>query len=339
MSKIKLKNMYNSFEKTSISALLLLLKSHQTEYLSGQDLSDVLKISRVAIWKHIKKIRSLGYKIESKQHLGYKLTDFTDQLVPWEITDNLRTKLLGKRVYYFETIDSTQAFAIKIAANKIENGTVVMSKRQSKGRGRLKRKWESPNGGIWMSIIIHPKFDINHIMLMPIATSLALCLAIEKILKIKPELKWPNDLTVHGKKVAGILLDSSIQSNNIEYLVLGIGINFKIKQKKLENMLKKQSNFYGVQTLTKKNERPITLVKEFLCELENILHMINLDQNKKIVNMWTKRSSTIGKKIAYMTDNGKKIGKVIKMDHDGALVISSNKKRERLIVGDISYKN
>jgi biotin-(acetyl-CoA carboxylase) ligase len=104
-------------------------------------------------------------------------------------------------------------------------------------------------------------------------------------------------------------------------------------------MLKKQSNFYGVQTLTKKNERPITLVKEFLCELENILQMINSDQNKKIVNMWTKRSSTIGKKIAYITDNGKKIGKVIKMDHDGALVISSNKKRERLIVGDISYKN
>ena len=246
MSKIKLKNMYSSFKKTDLSALLLLLKSHQDEYLSGQDLSDVLKISRVAVWKDIKKIRSLGYKIESKQHLGYKLTDFTDQLVPWEITDNLKTKLLGKRVYYFETIDSTQAFAIKIAANKIENGTVVISKRQSKGRGRLKRKWESPNGGVWMSIIIHPKFDIKHIVLMPIATSLALCLAIEKILKIKPELKWPNDLTVNGKKVAGILLDSSIQSNNIEYIILGIGINFKIKQKKIENMLKKQANFYGV---------------------------------------------------------------------------------------------
>jgi len=214
-----------------------------------------------------------------------------------------------------------------------------MSKRQSEGRGRLNRKWESPNGGIWMSVIMHPKFDIKHIVLMPIATSLALCLAIEKILKIKPKLKWPNDLTVNGKKVAGILLDSSIQSNNIEYLILGIGINFKIKQKNLENRLKKQPNFYGVKTLTKKNERPITLVKEFLYELENILQMINSDQNKKIVSLWTKRSSTIGKKIAYMTNNGKKIGKVIKMDHDGALIISSNKKRERLIVGDISYKN
>ena len=104
-------------------------------------------------------------------------------------------------------------------------------------------------------------------------------------------------------------------------------------------MLKKHANYYGVQTLTKKNERPIMLVKEFLYELENILQMINSDQNKKIINMWTKRSSTIGKKIAYMTNNGKKIGKVIKMDHAGALIISSNKKRERLVVGDISYKN
>ena len=331
--------MYSSFDKTPLSSLLLLLKSHQTEYLSGQDLSDVLKISRVAVWKYIKKIRSLGYKIESKQHLGYKLTDSTDQLVPWEITNNLKTKMLGKRVYYFETIDSTQEFALTIAVNKIENGTIVISKRQSKGRGRLKRKWESPSGGIWMSIIIHPRFDIKHIVLMPIATSLALCLAIEKTLKIKPKLKWPNDLTLDGKKVAGILLDSSIQSNSIEYLVLGVGINFKIKQKKLENMLKKHSNHYGAKTLTKKNEKPIELVEEFLYELENILHMINSDQSKKIISMWTKRSSTIGKKIMYVINNTKKSGKVIRMDQDGALIISSNKKRERLVVGDITYKN
>ena len=331
--------MYSSFDKTPLSSLLLLLKSHQTEYLSGQDLSDVLKISRVAVWKYIKKIRSLGYKIESKQHLGYKLTDSTDQLVPWEITNNLKTKMLGKRVYYFETIDSTQEFALTIAVNKIENGTIVISNTQSKGRGRLKRKWESPSGGIWMSIIIHPRFDIKHIVLMPIATSLALCLAIEKTLKIKPKLKWPNDLTLDGKKVAGILLDSSIQSNSIEYLVLGVGINFKIKQKKLENMLKKHSNHYGAKTLTKKNEKPIELVEEFLYELENILHMINSDQNKKIISMWTKRSSTIGKKIMYVINNTKKSGKVIRMDQDGALIISSNKKRERLVVGDITYKN
>jgi len=302
-------------------------------------MSDILKISRVAVWKDIKKIRSLGYKIESKQNLGYRLVDSSELLLPWEVTQNLNTEFLGKRVYYFDTIDTTQNFAMKIASKSNENGTVVISKKQTGGRGRMKRKWKSPAGGIWMSIILHPKFDVSYATLVPIATSLALCIAIEKILKIKPELKWPNDVTLKGKKIAGILIDTSIVSNEIENMVLGIGINFKIKQKNLENRLKKQPNFYGVKTLTKKNERPITLVKEFLYELENILQMINSDQNKKIVSLWTKRSSTIGKKIAYMTDNGKKIGKVIKMDHDGALIISSNKKRERLIVGDISYKN
>ena len=221
---------YSSFDNVSMIKILSLLKSHKSEYLSGQDLSDVLKISRVAIWKHIKKIRSLGYKIESKQQSGYKLVDIPDLLLPWEITENLKTKYIGKRVYYFDTVDSTQDFALKIASQDNENGTVIISKKQTGGKGRMKRKWISPVGGIWMSVIIHPDFDISNTTLVPIATSLALCKAIEKATKIKPELKWPNDITMKGKKVAGILVDTSIQSNKIESLVLGIGINFKIKQ-------------------------------------------------------------------------------------------------------------
>ena len=225
--------MYTSFDNTGILKVLSYLKSHNSEFLSGQDLSDVLKISRVAVWKHVKKIRSLGYKVESKHHLGYKLTDSTDLLLPWEITQNLDTKLLGKRAFYFDTIDSTQNFATKIASNHNENGTIVVSKHQTDGTGRMKRKWESPTGGIWMSIITKPEFNISYITLVPIATSLALCIAIEKTLKIKPKLKWPNDILMKEKKVAGILLDTSIQSNKIESLVLGIGINFKINPHKI----------------------------------------------------------------------------------------------------------
>ncbi|SVC82501.1 uncharacterized protein METZ01_LOCUS335355, partial [marine metagenome] len=186
--------MYTSFGDFSFLKILSFLKAHELEFLSGQDMSDILKISRVAIWKDIKKIRSLGYKIESKQNLGYRLLDSSELLLPWEVTQNLNTEFLGKRVYYFDTIDTTQNFAIKIASNGDENGTIIISKKQTGGRGRMKRKWKSPVGGIWMSIIIHPKFDISYITLVPIATSLALCIAIEKILKIKPELKWPNDV-------------------------------------------------------------------------------------------------------------------------------------------------
>ena len=331
--------MYTSFDNVGLLKVLTLLKSHKSEFLSGQDLSDVLKISRVAVWKHIKKIRSEGYTVESKQNLGYKLIDNTERLLPWEITENLNTKFIGKRIYYFDSMDSTQNFAVEIAPNRKENGTVVISKKQTEGMGRLKRKWKSPVGGIWLSVIVHPKFSTSQITLVPIATSLALHKAVEKVLGIKPMLKWPNDLTLKKKKVAGILLDTSIQSNKIEFLVLGVGINFKIKPRNLEKLLKKTPNFYGVSTLVEKNEKPLPLVKQFLYELENVFQMINSGSNKKIVAEWTKRSSTIGKNVSVITDDGRFNGKAIKLDIDGGLIITRGKKTKKLFVGDVLHKN
>ena len=329
--------MFTSFDDFSFLKILSFLKAHKSEFLSGQDMSDVLKISRVAVWKDIKKIRSLGYKIESKQNLGYRLLDSSELLLPWEVTQNLNTEFLGKRVYYFDTIDTTQNFAVKIASNDNENGAVIISKKQTDGRGRMKRKWKSPTGGIWMSIIIHPKFDVSYATLVPIATSLALCIAIEKILKIKPELKWPNDVTLKGKKVAGVLIDTSIVSNEIENMVLGIGINFKIRPNELVTTIKKTPNFYGVATLVKKNERALPLIQQFLFELENIFQLINSTHIKKIKDGWTKRSSTIGKNVSIITRDGSKNGKAIKIDSDGALIISRGKKTERILVGDVSH--
>ncbi len=326
---------YNSFDNASMIKILSLLKSHKSEYLSGQDLSDVLKISRVAIWKHIEKIRSLGYKIESRQQSGYKLIDIPDLLLPWEITENLKTKFIGKRAYYFDTIDSTQDFALKIASQDNENGTIIISKKQTGGKGRMKRRWFSPIGGIWMSIIIHPDFDISNTTLVPIATSLALCKAIEKTTRIKPELKWPNDITIKGKKVAGILVDTSIESNKIESLILGVGINFKIKQDKLKKNIVNSPNYYGATTLVKKNESALHLVQQFLYELEVIFQWINSGLTKKIICGWTKRSSTIGKNISIVNDKKIVTGKAIKIDNDGALIISKGKKTNRVFVGDV----
>ena len=329
--------MLTSFDDFSFLKILSFLKAHESEFLSGQDMSDILKISRVAVWKDIKKIRLLGYKIESKQNLGYRLVDSSELLLPWEITQNLNTKFLGKRVYYFDSTDSTQNFAMEIASNDKENGTVVISKKQTGGRGRMKRKWKSPTGGIWMSIIIHPKFDVSYTTLVPIATSLALCMAIEKILKIKPELKWPNDVTLKGKKVAGVLVDTSIISNEIENVVLGIGINFKIKPHELASTIKKTPNFYGVATLVKKNEKALPLVQQFLYELENVFQLINSGRIKKIKSEWTKRSSTIGRNVSIITSEGNVNGKAVKIDSDGALIISKGKKAERILVGDITH--
>ena len=331
-------HMYTSFDNMSLVKIITLLKSHKSEYLSGQDISEPLKLSRAAVWKHIKKLQSLGYKIDSKPKLGYRLTKTTDLLLPWEIKDELQTESLGKKIYYFDTINSTQNFAIELGSKPNENGTLVISERQTHGRGRLNRKWTSPRGGIWFSVILHPSFDISHATLFPIATSLALAIAIEKVLKIKPRLKWPNDLTVSDKKVAGILMDLSVESGKIEHLILGVGINFRINPHEIERAIKNTPHYYGVTTLVKKDSKTsaVKLVQAFLYELENVYKITSVGNFAHIIKEWTKRSSTIGKTITISTPSGKIRGKAVRIDNDGALVLSSQGKNQRILVGDVS---
>ena len=330
---------YNSFDNPGLVKVLTFLQTHNTEYLSGQDLSDVLRISRVAVWKHIKKIQELGYNVESKQKLGYKLISNSELLLPWEITSNLKTKTIGKQAYYFDSIDSTQNQALKMSKDVAYDGTVIVAAEQTGGKGRDGRKWVSPKGGIWISIILHPKFDISITTLFPIASSLALSLAIEKTFSIKPELKWPNDLTINGKKVAGMLVDVSLESNRIENLVLGVGINFDVNTKQIEKSLKGTPNFYGVASLRDENQKvkPIQLVQTFLLELEKIYKALNEKQIKKIISEWTSRSSTIGKNVELNTVDSKIKGKAIKIDDDGALIVSENNKIHKVIAGDIIH--
>lgn len=330
---------YNSFDNLGLVKVLTFLQTHNTEYLSGQDLSDVLRISRVAVWKHIKKIQELGYVVESKQKLGYKLISNSELLLPWEITSNLKTKIIGQKAYYFDSIDSTQNQALKMADDPENTGAVIVASKQTGGRGRSGRKWISPKGGIWVSIILHPKFDIAITTLFPIASALALSIAIEKTFSIKPELKWPNDLTIKGKKVAGMLVDVSLESNKIENLVLGVGINFDINVKQIEKSLKGTPNFYGVASLNyeKQKIKPLQLVQSFLLELEKIYDLLNTKQTKKIISEWTLRSSTIGKNIELETIDRKIKGKAMKIDEDGALIVSDNSKTHKIIAGDIVH--
>ncbi|MBI5377451.1 MAG: biotin--[acetyl-CoA-carboxylase] ligase, partial [Thaumarchaeota archaeon] len=165
-----------------------------------------------------------------------------------------------------------------------------------------------------------------------------LAFAIEKVLKIKPKLKWPNDVTVNDRKVAGILVDASIESGKIDYLILGVGINFKIDVKEVEKNIKNTGNYYGVATLVTKNNKtnPARLVQVFLLELEKLYNLLSEGNSKHIIKQWTKRSSTIGKTISVTSSTGSIHGKATKIDKDGALVISNKGKTRRVFVGDVS---
>ena len=146
-------------------------------------------------------------------------------------------------------------------------------------------------------------------------------------------------MTIKGKKIAGMLVDVSLESNRIENLVLGVGINFDVNVKQIEKTLKGSPNFYGVASLSdqKKKVRPIQLVQTFLVELEKICDLLNTKQTKEIISEWTKRSSTIGKNVELDTRDGKIKGKAIKIDEDGALIVLDNGKRSRVIAGDIIH--
>ena len=329
--------MYTSYDNGSLVKIVTLLKSHKSNYLSGEDISESLKFSRAAVWKHIKKLQSLGYKINSRPKIGYKLIKATNLLLPWEISDGLETKLLGERIYYFDTIDSTQNFAIELGSKPQENGSLVVAHKQTHGRGRLNRKWFSPSGGIWFSVILHPEFEISAATLFPMVSSLALAIAIEKVLKIKPRLKWPNDLTLNGKKIAGMLVDASVESGKIDYLVVGVGINFKINPHEVEKAIKGTENYYGVATLVKKNDKtpPVKLIRAFLYELEKLYEMVLRGNSEYLIKEWTKRSSSIGKTVTVLSPAGMIRGKAIRVDKDGALVVSSKGKSQRMLVGDV----
>jgi BirA family biotin operon repressor/biotin-[acetyl-CoA-carboxylase] ligase len=329
---------YTSFDNTGMLKVLSYLKSHNSEFLSGQDLSDVLKISRVAVWKHVKKIRALGYTVESKQKRGYRFMKTTKQLLPWEVSSKLRTNYIGKRIYYFEETDSTQNFALQIAQNKKENGTIIIAQKQTHGKGRLNRKWISPKGGIWFSIILQPNFTIEESVLLPIVTAIALSNAIQKSLKVKTNVKWPNDITLNRKKVAGIIIDASFQSNYIENIIIGVGINYKIKSKELEKKIMNTPNFYGVDSLLNEtqNDHPITLVKDFIHQLEKKIDELSDGKKSKIIKEWTKNSETINKKVIINTTNGKISGTAKKIDSDGALILKTRHGDERILVGDVT---
>ncbi|MGI0018425.1 MAG: biotin--[acetyl-CoA-carboxylase] ligase [Nitrosotalea sp.] len=331
--------MYTSFDQTTLDKIVTLLKSHQDEFLSGEKLSKSLGLSRAAVWKNIKKLQSLGYKIKSKPNSGYKIYPNTNLLFPWEISDGLQTDTIGTKIYYFDTIDSTQNFALELSRKPHENGSLVIAERQTRGRGRLNRKWISPKGGIWLSILLRPNFEPSYTSLFPMLTSLALSVAIQKTLKIKTELKWPNDVTISGDKVAGILIDASIESNKIDYLVIGIGINFKIKPSKISSQIK-DSKKYGITTLVKENQDgdPVKLIQQFLLELERHYNDVISGNTGNIRKEWMKRSSTIGKNVTATTTTGIIKGKAVGIDRTGALLLSSKGRVERVLAGDIAYK-
>jgi BirA family biotin operon repressor/biotin-[acetyl-CoA-carboxylase] ligase len=249
-----------------------------------------------------------------------------------EEISRLDNKIIGKDLYYFETINSTNLFAKKLVKNGAGEGVVVIADVQSSGRGRKNRKWSSPKGGLWFSIILYPNISPDKGMLVTMTSSIAVAQGIKEVTGLNPVIKWPNDLLINDKKVCGVLTEIYAEKDKIKYTIIGIGIN-------VNNRLEKK--FYKTATTLKQeigNQVPrVELLKSILKNLDELYNEITLKNHKSIKDSWLSFSNIIGKKIQVKDDNILIIGKVINIDDSGCLILDTEQGITRIVYGDIKY--
>lgn len=307
-------------------------------YLSGQFISRELGLSRSAVWKHIKYLRSLGYKIESGTHRGYYLTAVPDIPYPWEITPHLRTAILGREIEYYDCLTSTNTTAAKAAEKQKPEGYCVIADRQTGGRGRLHRPWFSPAGkNLYMSLLLKPKIAPAAISELSLVAALALLRTVRKWLKEDEILiKWPNDLYINRRKVAGILCESSSESDQVHYAIIGIGVNLNLTEKDLPPELGESAGSLRI-TNRKKINRPIFAAELLNC-LESIYGEWSREGLKTFIPELEAASLLIGREITVSSSRRLIKGKVLGLDTGGRLRVRNHENHQEEIIscGDIT---
>jgi len=196
------------------------------EYVSGEEMSARLEISRQALWKHIQQLKDTGYEIVAVPHLGYKLVSSPDRLFPSEISCGLHTKFIAKKIYYFDSVSSTMDKAESLALQGATEGTVVLAETQTKGRGRLGRQWSSPKyKGIYLSLILKPAATPQQAPILTLLAAISVAEAIKEYCGLEVKIKWPNDVLAKDKKIGGILTELNAEMDATRFVVIGIGLN------------------------------------------------------------------------------------------------------------------
>lgn len=285
-------------------------------YISGEEISQRLNMSRAAIWKHMQELRSQGYEIAAVPHLGYQLVMCPDKLLSFEIQSGLNTKIIGKKIIVLDTVTSTMDEAFRLGMENCPEGTVVCAEAQSKGRGRLGRVWTSPRSkGLYFSLVLRPSIPLNQLAQLTLMSAVALAEAIESISKLKPLIKWPNDILWEGHKLAGILTELRAESDQVKFVVVGIGLNVNTSLNQLGS---------GAGSLKVAAGHSFDRAQVFQCILRSLekgyLKLLG-HEFSGIMDEWKKRSATLNKRVRITDSAGIIEGQAIDLDEDGALLI------------------
>lgn len=324
---------------TTDAQILIALRAADNGGVSGAELSQELGISRAAIWARIEELRRLGYEIEASPVLGYRLVSSPDVLHADDLLARLgKTKVVGRDIRVFEQTTSTNDVVEKLARDGVKEGVVVFAESQTKGRGRLGRVWTSPTRkGLWFSILLRPDLRPQETTQLTVAAATALWRAIHEETGLAPEIKWPNDILVRGRKVVGILTELSAEVDRVKHVTLGVGVDVNLAANEFPVELRKIATSLRIESgeLVSRADLATTILRE----LDRDYARVCAGKFSEVADEWEEHCSTIGQRVVISMGDRRLRGRAESLDDDGALRLRTEHGRlERIIGGDVTLE-
>lgn len=317
--------------------LLAWFKKSPGEFISGEEISRQLEISRTAVWKQINRLRSKGYEFEAIPKLGYRLMQMPTRLDELSLSAKLKTTILGQQLRILARTQSTQNEAAIWASQGAADGSVIVAEEQTVGRGRQGRNWHSPAGkGIWMSLILRPQIPLQFTPHLTLLAAVALCRAMKRMAKVELGIKWPNDILFENKKVCGVLIESLAEDERLIHVIAGIGISVNLDQHDFPDELKSVAT--SLKIVAGKEIDRASLLAECLYEMEQLYKLYVEQGFAPIRALWEAQSMTIGRSLTVVTPKGAITGVAQGLDESGALIVlGTDGCYHKIFSGDVHF--
>lgn len=305
-------------------------------YVSGEELSEKLEVSRTAVWKNINALREAGYKIESVTNRGYRLLSRPDIISEEEIASGLKTKVLAQNIYCSQSVDSTNEEAKRQALRGAPDGSLFIAEEQLDGKGRLGRNWASPAGtGLWFSVLLRPQSLPGQVTLLTLLAGMAVCRAIHARTGCTAGIKWPNDVVIGSKKVCGILTEMAAEMERVNYVVVGIGVNVNIEQFPDELKIKATS----LRLETGSPVARAAFLQEILLELESLLARLKAEGPDALLADYRQLCVSLNRKVGFSRDGRPATGTAVDISPEGELIVRcENGERIPVFAGEVTVQ-
>lgn len=290
-------------------------------------------VSRAVLWKRVESLRKLRYRVVGSPESGYRLAASPDVPYPWEIRDGLKAGRMGREMVFYSATDSTNARAKVLAEAGAPEGTVVAADRQWAGRGRMGRRWHSPAGvNLYLTVLLRPPLPPSRVPPIALVAAVATARALEGV-GVRPDLKWPNDLFVEGRKVSGILAELSAEADRVDYVLLGIGVNVNEPLARLPAEIRAIAG--SLRASLGRGVGRVPLARGILSELDQLYGQYLREGFAPLRRQWERRSTLWGKTVRVEIGPRSLVGTAVSLDDGGALLVRVGRRLERVLAGDV----